>query len=107
MNYKKAYMKLDEHGIIDNIINGEVLNGANLNMVKHEIIEGINYYLYFVKSSTFKGMNYFQDVSFISTDEEKLHHRVVNAVCKALADIEIADCVKYTEQLRYMIDAQR
>ena len=107
MYYKQAYIKLDEHGIIDDIINGEVQNGANLNIVKHEVIEGINYYLYFVKSSTFKGMKYFQDVRFISTDEEKLHHRVVNAVCKALAEIEIAEHSKYIEELRYMIDSQR
>ena len=107
MNYNQAYKKLNDHGIIDDIINSEAQNGANLNMVKYEIIEGINYYLDFVKSSTFKGMKYFQDVRFINSDEEKLHHKVVNAVCKALAEIEIAECIKYAEQLRYMIDAQR
>lgn len=53
MNYKTAYKKLNQNGVIDEIINREVANGANLNMVKYNIIEGINHYNEFTKSSTF------------------------------------------------------
>lgn len=107
MNYKTAYKKLNQNGVIDEIINREVANGANLNMVKNYIIEGINYYIEFTKSSTFKGMTYWQETCGLVINEQKLYHSIVNAVCKALAKIEIAECDVYAKQLQYMIDVQR
>lgn len=107
MNYKTAYKKLNQNGVIDEIINREVANGANLDMVKYNIIEGINYYNEFTKSSTFKGMTYWQETRWLVTDNQKLHQRIVNAVCKALAKIELAECAVYAKQLQYMIDVQR
>ena len=107
MNYKTAYKKLNQNGVIDEIINREVGNGATLDMAKYHIIEGINYYIDFTKTSTFKGMTYSQEIRWLVTDDEKLHSRVVNAVCKALAQIEIDECVTYAKQLQYMIDVQR
>ena len=56
MDYKTAYKKLTQNGGIDEIINREVANGANFDMVKYHIIDGIKYYINFTKSSTFKGM---------------------------------------------------
>lgn len=107
MNYKTAYNKINQNGVIDEIINREVANGANLDMVKYHIIEGIKYYINFTKSSTFKGMTYWQETRWNVTDDQKLHHRIVNAVCKALAKIEIAECAAYANQLQYMVDVQR
>lgn len=107
MKYKTAYKKLNQNGVIDEIINREVANGANLDMVKYHIIEGINYYIEFTKSSTFKGMTYWQETGGLVTDDQKLHRRIVNAVCKALAKIEIAECAAYANQLQYMVDVQR
>ena len=107
MDYKTAYKKLNQNGVIDEIINREVANGANLNMVKYHIIEGINHYNEFTKSSTFKGMTYWHETRWLVTDDQKLHRRIVNAVCKALAQIEIEECAAYAKQLQYMIDVQR
>ena len=107
MNYKTAYNKINQNGVIDEIINREVANGANLNMVKYHIIAGINHYIEFTKSSTFKGMTYLQDTRWLVTDDQKLHRRIVNAVCKALAKIEIEECAAYANQLQYMVDVQR
>ena len=107
MNYKTAYKKLNQNGVIDEIINREVGNGATLDMVKYHIIEGIKYYIYFTKTSTFKGMTYGHEIRWLVTDDEKLHRRIVNAVCKALAQIEIEECAAYAKQLQYMIDVQR
>lgn len=107
MNYKTAYKQLNQNGVIDEIINREVANGENLNMVKYHIIEGIKYYIEFTKTSTFKGMTYWQETCGLVINEQKLHRRIVNAVCKALAKIEIADCAVYAKQLQYMIDVQR
>ena len=107
MEYKTAYKKLNQNGVIDEIINREVANGANLNMVKYHIIEGIQYYIDFTKSSTFKGMTYWHETRWLVTDNQKLHRRIVNAVCKALAQIEIEECATYAKQLQYMIDVQR
>lgn len=107
MNYKTAYKKLNQNGVIDEIINREVGNGENLDMVKFEIIAGINGYIDFTKSSTFKGMTYRQTTRWIETDNQKLHHRIYNAVSKALAQIEIADCAAYAKHLVYMIDVQQ
>ena len=104
MNYKTAYNKINQNGVIDEIINREVANGANLDMVKYHIIEGINYYIEFTKSSTFKGMTYWHETRWLVTDGQKLHRRIVNAVCKALAQIEIEECAAYVKQLQYMID---
>lgn len=107
MKYKTAYNKLNQNGVIDEIINREVANGANINMVKHHIIEGIKSYIEFVNSSTFKGMTYWQETRWLVTDDEKLHRRIVNVVSKELAIIEIAECATYAQQLQYMIDTQR
>ena len=107
MNYKTAYKKLNQNGVIDEIINREVANGANLNMVKYHIIEGIQYYIEFTKSSTFKGMTYWQETRWLVTEGQKFHRRIVNAVCKARAEIEIAECGVYAKQLQYTIDVQR
>lgn len=107
MNYKTAYNKINQNGVIDEIINREVANGANINMVKYHIIEGINHYIEFTESSTFKGMTYWQETCGLVTDNQKLHRRIVNAVCKALAKIEIAECATYANQLQYMVDVQR
>lgn len=107
MTYRNAYKELDASGAIDHIINTECNNGANLMLVKNNIIDGIEYYIDFVKSSSFKQMKYWQDTRFVRTEDEKLHHRIVNAVCKALAEIEIANASKYIEQLQYMISVQR
>lgn len=107
MNYKTAYKKLNQNGVIDEIINREVGNGAILDMVKYHIIEGINYYIDFTKTLTFKGMTYGHEIRWLVTDDEKLHRRIVNAVCKALAQIEIEECATYAKQLQYMIDVQR
>ena len=107
MNYKTAYKKLNQNGVIDEIINREVANGANLDMVKYNIIAGINHYNEFTKSSTFKGMTYWHETRWLVTDNQKLHRRIVNAVCKALAQIEIEECAAYAKQLQYMIDVQR
>lgn len=107
MKYKTAYKKLNQNGVIDEIINREVANGATLDMVKYHIIEGIEYYIDFTKTSTFKGMTYWQETRWLVTDDEKLHCRIVNAVCKALAQIEIEECAAYAKQLQYMIDVQR
>ena len=107
MNYKTAYNKLNQNGVIDGIITREVANGANLNMVKYHIMEGIRYYIDFTNSSTFKGMTYCQETRWLATDEQKLHRRINNAVAKALAQIEIAECAAYVTQLKYMIAVQR
>ena len=107
MNYKTAYKKLNQNGVIDEIINREVANGANLDMVKYNIIAGINHYNEFTKSSMFKGMTYGHETRWLVTDDQKLHRRIVNAVCKALAKIEIEECATYTKQLQYMVDVQR
>lgn len=107
MDYKTAYKKLNQNGVIDEIINREVANGSNLDMVKYHIIEGIKYYINFTKSSTFKGMTYSHDTRWLVTDDQKSHRRIVNAVCKALAQIEIDECATYAKQLQYMIDVQR
>lgn len=106
MNYKIAYKKLNQNGAIDEIIIREVGNGENLDMVKYEIIDSIKSYIDFTKSSTFKGMTYWQTISWIETDNQKLHRRIYNAVSKALAQIEIVDCAAYAKQLEYMIDVQ-
>lgn len=37
MNYKTAYKKLNQNGVIDEIINREVVNGESLNMVKYAV----------------------------------------------------------------------
>ena len=107
MDYKTAYKKLNQNGVIDEIINREVANGAILDMVKYHIIAGINYYIEFTKSSTFKGMTYWHDTRWLVTDGQKLHRRIVNAVCKALAKIEIAESAVYVKQLQYIVDVQR
>lgn len=107
MNYKTAYKKLNQNGVIDEIINREVGNGENLDMVKYEIIDGIKSYIDFTNSSTFKGMTYCQETRWLATDEQKLHRRINNAVAKALAQIEIAECAAYATQLKYMIDVQK
>lgn len=39
MNYKSAYKKLNQNGVIDEIINREVANGANNEMVKYHTID--------------------------------------------------------------------
>lgn len=70
MNYKTAYKQLNQNGVIDEIINREVANGANLDMVKYHIIEGINHYIEFTKSSTFKGMTYWQETCGLVIDEQ-------------------------------------
>lgn len=107
MNYNTAYKKLNQNGVIDEIINREVANGASLDMVKYNIIAGINHYNEFTKSSTFKGMTYWHETRWLVTDDQKLHRSIVNAVCKALAQIEIEECAAYAKQLQYMIDVQR
>lgn len=107
MNYKTAYRKLNQNGVIDEIINREVGNGENLDMVKYEIIDAIKSYIDFTNSFTFKGMTYCQETRWLTTDVQKLHHRINNAVAKALAQIEIAECVAYVTQLKYMIAVQR
>lgn len=107
MNYKTAYKKLNQNGVIDEIINCEVGNGENLDMVKYEIIAAIKSYIDFTNSFTFKGMTYCQETRWLATDEQKLHRRINNAVAKALAQIEIAECATYTRQLQYMIDVQK
>ena len=107
MNYKTAYTKLNRNGVINDIIQREVKNGAHLEMVKYHIIEGIKSYIDFTKSSTFKGMTYWHETRWLDTEDKKLHRRVVNALCKALAQIEIAECAVYTRQLQYMIDVQQ
>lgn len=107
MNYKTAYKKLNQNGVIDEIINREVGNGENLYMVKYEIIDSIKSYIDFIKSSTFKGMTYWQTTRWVETDSQKLHRRIYNAVCKELAKIEIAECSVYAKQLQYMIDVQQ
>ena len=106
MNYKTAYKKLNQNGVIDTIINREVGNGEILEMVKYEIIDSIKSYIDFTKSSTFKGMTYWQTIYWIETNSQKLHHRIYNEVSKALAQIEIADCAAYAKQLEYMINVQ-
>lgn len=50
MDYKTAYKKLNQNGMIDEITNREVANGANLDMVKYHIIEGIKHYIEFTKN---------------------------------------------------------
>ena len=107
MNYKTAYKKLNQNGVIDEIINREVGNGESLNMVKYEIIEGIKSYIDFTNSSTFKGMTYWQTTRWVETNTQKLHRRINNAVAKALAQIEIAECAAYATQLKYMIAVQQ
>lgn len=107
MDYKTAYKKLNQNGVIDGIISREVANGAGLNVVKYHITEGIRYYIDFTNSSTFKGMTYCQETRWLVTDNQKIHHRIVNAVCKGLAKIEIAECATYARQLQHMIDVQK
>ena len=70
MDYKTAYKKLNQNGVIDEIINREVANGANLDMVKYHIIAGINHYIDFTKSSTFKGMTYWHETRWLVTDNQ-------------------------------------
>lgn len=107
MDYKTAYKKLNQNGVIDEIINCEVANGANLDMVKYHIIEGIKHYIEFTKTSIFKGMTYWHETRWLVTDNQKIHRRVANAVCESLAKIEIDECAAYAKQLQYMIDSQR
>ena len=107
MNYKTAYKKLNQNGVIDEIINREVGTGEKLDMVKYEIIDSIKSYIAFTKSSTFKGMTYWQTTQWVETDNQKLHHRISNEVSKELALIEIAECAVFATQLKYMIDVQR
>ena len=52
-------------------------------------------------------MTYWHETRWLVTDDQKLHRRIVNAVCKALAQIEIEECAAYAKQLQYMIDVQR
>lgn len=107
MNYKTAYKKLNQNGAIDEIINREVANGENLDIVKYEIIDGIKSYIDFTDSATFRGMTYGQTTRWVVTDNQKLHLRIYNAVSKALAQIEIAECAVYATQLKYMIAVQQ
>lgn len=107
MNYKTAYKKLNQNGVIDEIINREVGHGENLDMVKYEIIDGIKSYIDFTNSPTFKGMTYCQETRWLATDEQKLHRRINNAVANELAKIEIAECAAYATQLKYMIAVQQ
>lgn len=107
MNYKTAYKKLNQNGVIASIIKREVGNGEILDMVKYEIIDGIKSYIDFTNSSTFKGMTYRQTTRWVETNAQKLHHRVNNAVAKALAQIEIAECAALATQLKYMIAVQQ
>ena len=109
MTYAAAYKRLNAAKIIDKIISEETANGANLLTVKKDIIDSINYYVDFTKATntTFTGMKYWQETRFIKTDAEKQHHRICNAINKALAEIEIAEMSKKSEQLQYMIRVQR
>ena len=108
MNYKEAYSKLNRTQSIDEIINREVRNGFYVEIVKYHIIEAINSYIEFTKSSMFAGMTYSaQDTECLLTAEDRLHRRVVNAVWKRLAQVEYCDNVVFNKRLIYMLSTQR
>lgn len=107
MTYKKAYSKLNKAGKIDEIISRFTKAGNSIEIVKYEIVNGIEYYTEFTESEMFYNMKYRQDTSFFKTEEEKLHINVTNAILKALATIEIQEATKKTEALNYLINTRK
>lgn len=108
MNFSEAYQKLNRTQTIDEIINREVRNGFYSEIVKYHIIEAINSYIAFTKSSMFAGMTYLaQDTECLLTANDKLHRRVVNVVWKRLAQIEYRDNVVHNKRLIYMLSTQQ
>lgn len=107
MTYRNAYKALNQTGAIDRIINAESQAGANLNQIKVDLIFAIEYYTDFTKTSMFREMHYWQDNSHLKTDAEKSRQRIINAVCKALAEHELETIAKNADALRYMVRVQR
>ena len=106
MTYKNAYKILEKKGTIDDIIGYECSKGFHVLEVKKDICDGISYYTDFVKTQMFKDMKYWQDDRFVKTESEILHHRIVNRVCKELAEYEIEECKRYIKQCEHLIAVQ-
>ena len=107
MTYKQAYSKLNKAGKIEEIISKFTEAGNNIELVKYEIVNGLEYYVEFTTSTMFYDMKYWQETRFSKTESEKLHHNVVNAVLVALAEIEISEASKKTSALEYLIKTRR
>jgi len=99
MNYKRAYKVLNRNGIIDAIINDETGRGEMLASVKLEIIDGINYFLTFIKESSFRTMKYWWK------DAENIHQRVAQRVCAELAKAQLAEIDANHIRYEYMLKA--
>lgn len=101
MNYKQCYKVLNSSGAIDEIINSEQKNGESLSIIKMHIIDGINYYVDFTKSTSFKRMEYWK------TATENSYQRVVRKIEKALAEHELAEAKKNIECYEYLLKSIR
>jgi hypothetical protein len=102
MNYKQAYKILNGRKgkfTIDAIIAVETGNGEALGNVKLAIINGINYFLQFVKESSFKNMGYWWH------SPEKMEQRITQKICFELAKYEMVRMNKAVEGFAYMIKA--
>jgi hypothetical protein len=99
MDYKKAYKLLKRNGIIDMIIKDESNRGEVLPCVKHEIIEGIEYFLTFIKESSFKTMKYRWH------NAENIHQRVTQKICAELAKLRLAEINNNHVRYEYMLKA--
>lgn len=97
MTYKTAYKVLNQSGTIDTIINEETQQGENLNIVKKEIIDGIQYFLQFIKESSFQKMGYWWN------NPENIHQRVTQRICKELAIYQMEEIEKDKAAYQYMI----
>jgi len=99
MNYKMAYKILNKNGIIDAIIKDETGRGEILASVKLEIIDGINYFITFVKESSFRTMKYWWK------NPENISQRVTQKICAELAKAQLAEINANHIRFEYMLKA--
>ena len=99
MNYKRAYKALNRNGIIDAIIKDETGRGEILDCVKLEIIDGINYFLTFIRESSFRTMKYWWK------NPENISQRVTQKVCAELAKTQLAEIDANHIRYEYMLKA--
>jgi len=99
MNYKRAYKMLNKNGVIDTIIKDETGRGELHDRVKLEIIDGINYFLTFIKESSFRTMKYWWKIP------ENISQRVAQKVCAELAKAQLAEIDANHIRYEYMLKA--
>lgn len=87
MTYKKIYNQLDRAGLIDKIL-------AETNFDKIGIIRGIEYLEYFIGTSTFKGMTYWNEK----------HGTTENMVCREYAKLQLDNKEKHLAPYEYMLN---